>query len=112
MATLYEVIQKIDFCHVTSWLVFQRILSRLIQAAANLGLRCVFACDIDEAACKQYKENFGFEPERDIYDVMAVDIPDHDLLFAGFPCQPFSIIGDRKGVKDSRGLLAFEIIRT
>jgi len=80
-------------------------------AAANLGLRCVFACDIDEAACRQYEENFGLEPERDIYDVAAADIPDHDLLFAGFPCQPFSIIGDRKGLNDSRGLLAFEIVR-
>ena len=80
-------------------------------AAANLGLRCVFACDIDEAACKQYSKNFGLEPERDIYDVVAADIPDHDLLFAGFPCQPFSIIGDRKGLEDSRGVLAFEIVR-
>ena len=80
-------------------------------AAANLGLRCVFACDIDEAARKQYRKNFRLEPEQDIYDVVAADIPDHDLLFAGFPCQPFSIIGDRKGLEDSRGILAFEIVR-
>ena len=80
-------------------------------AAANLGLQCVFACDINEAARKQYIENFGIQPERDIYDVIPCNVPDHDLLFAGFPCQPFSIIGDRKGLDDPRGTLAFEIIK-
>jgi len=80
-------------------------------AATNLGLQCVFACDIDASTCNQYNANFGITPERDICGVNTRDIPDHDVLFAGFPCQPFSIIGDRKGLDDPRGTLAFEIIR-
>lgn len=80
-------------------------------AAQNVGMTCVFACDIDDAAQAQYESNFGITPEGDIRAIPAESIPDHDLLFAGFPCQPFSIIGSRKGLRDRRGTLAFEIIR-
>jgi DNA (cytosine-5)-methyltransferase 1 len=80
-------------------------------AASNLGLECVFACDIDEEARKAYSHNFGIHPHGDITSISAKNIPDHDLLFAGFPCQPFSIIGSQKGFGDPRGTLFFEIAR-
>ena len=80
-------------------------------AAHDLGLRCVFACDIDDACREQYRENFGINPATDIVQVDAGDVPDHDILFAGFPCQPFSIIGDMNGLRDRRGTLFHEILR-
>jgi len=78
-------------------------------AAANLGLSCVFACDIDSEARRAYEANFGISPHGDITTANVEDIPNHDVLFAGFPCQPFSIIGDMKGFEDTRGTLFFNL---
>ena len=80
-------------------------------AAHDLGLSCVFASDIDEPARQQYEHNFGAAPSGDILKIKTDAIPDHDMLFAGFPCQPFSIIGDMKGREDRRGTLFHEILR-
>ena len=80
-------------------------------AAAALGLRGVFASDIDEDARKQYQNAFGLSPAGDITQIDPESIPDHDILFGGFPCQPFSIIGDRGGLDDARGTLIFDIAR-
>ena len=80
-------------------------------ASANIGLEVVFACDIDENNRAVYRHNFGLEPEGDITRIRTEDIPDHDLLFAGFPCQPFSIIGNKKGFADPRGTLWFDVAR-
>lgn len=80
-------------------------------AAHDLGLKCIFASDIDDPCREQYKANFGIFPQSDITLIADDDVPDHDLLLAGFPCQPFSIIGDMNGVDDRRGRLFDEILR-
>ena len=77
----------------------------------NITGNCVFSSDIDEHAQKSYAANFGERPFGDITKINEYDIPDHDLLFAGFPCQPFSIIGLGKGFNDTRGTLFFEVAR-
>ena len=74
--------------------------------------KCVFSSDIDKPAQQSYEANFGECPAGDITKIEATDIPDFDLLFGGFPCQAFSIIGKREGFADkTRGTLFFEIAR-
>ena len=77
----------------------------------NLISKCVFSSDIDKYCQDSYEVNFGHRPLGDITQVDEKDIPDHDVLFAGFPCQPFSIIGQMKGFNDIRGTLFFDIAR-
>lgn len=81
------------------------------QAADSLGGKCIFASEIDSEAKRAYEANYRLRPQGDITQIAASDIPDHDVLLAGFPCQPFSIIGNRLGFDDIRGTLFFEIAR-
>jgi len=84
-------------------------------AFESVGGRCVLTCEIDQAAAQTYCLNFPPKHNHKFFgDIRALptsEIPRHDVLLAGFPCQPYSIAGLRKGLKDDRGAVFLEIIR-
>lgn len=75
------------------------------------GFNVIWANDFDSDAQAVYRLNLGEIDGRDIMTVNADEIPDCDILTAGFPCQPFSSAGNRRGVHDSRGMLYKECLR-
>lgn len=67
-------------------------------ALKKLGCQCVFACEADQALASLYEKNFRLRPHGDIREIDISSIPEHDILCAGFPCQPFSKAGKREGL--------------
>ena len=79
------------------------------QAMTQLGGQCVYASEIDKFCIDRYKENYNIDSNHDITEINPEDIPDHDVLCGGFPCQTFSKAGKQKGFDETRGTLFFYI---
>lgn len=78
----------------------------------KLGLKCLGFAEIDPEAERTYREFFGQEEKNwgDLMKINPKELPDFDLMIAGFPCQTFSVIGQRKGLDDHRGLIIYGLI--
>lgn len=81
------------------------------QAFQRQGGLCVWTSEIDPYAQKTYRANFGGEIVGDITKVDATEVPDFDIVLAGFPCQAFSMAGRKRGFEDARGTLFFDVAR-
>lgn len=108
MSTSRKTLRFIDlFCGIGGFHLGVDSAGKALKTATE----CVWASDIDEWARLAYETNFALKPVGDIVNVEAESVPDHDLLCAGFPCQPFSVFGKMNGFADTRGTLFFDIAR-
>lgn len=80
-------------------------------AFEKVGGKCVFSSEWDKFAQITYEKNFGEKPHGDITQVELSEVPKHDVLIGGFPCQPFSNAGLKRGFEDTRGTLFFDVAR-
>lgn len=100
-----RVLEGLDFIDLFSGIGGFRL------AMESCGAKCLFSSEIDSIAAQVYRENYGDLAAGDITKVPESSIPYHDILCAGFPCQPFSISGKQMGFDDTRGSLFFDIAR-
>lgn len=102
---MHEYVQVIKFVDLFAGIGGIRLAFRSKHTA------CVYSSEWDKFAKQTYKANFKHEPDGDITTVDAGSIPPFDLLLAGFPCQPFSNAGLKRGFEDTRGTLFFDVAR-
>ena len=102
--------RPIEECRFTQIDLFAGI-GGIRQAFQRHGGYNIYSSEWDKFAQTTYRINYGEIPDGDITTVDEKDIPDHDILLAGFPCQPFSQAGLHKGFEDTRGTLFFDIAR-
>lgn len=89
-------------------------IGSMTMVGEELGMQCVFACDNDLHVKKTYYAQYGVAPDGDIREISPETVPDHDILCAGFPCQPFSRMGNKRGSNEERGRVmdfAIDILR-
>ncbi len=112
--------QDVNGVHAFTFIDLFAGIGGMHLAFSQAGGLCVYASEWDKYCQVQYRQNFGMEPDGDITEVEAASIPDHDILVAGFPCQPFSIAGVSKknslgratGFLDkAQGTLFFDVAR-
>lgn len=117
-----ELNQILSFPEIVPFSNNKRAKYSMIDLFAGIGgtrlgfyqtgkVKSVFSSEIDKFAIKTYEKNFGDTPYGDITKIKSEDIPNHDILVGGFPCQAFSQAGKKLGFKDTRGTLFFEIAR-
>ena len=103
-----------DFEHKLEGITFIDLFSGIggfRLALSSFGAKCVFSVDNDKNASKTYDLNFNDNSFGDITKIDSSEIPSHDILCSGFPCQAFSISGKQLGFEDTRGTLFFDVLR-
>lgn len=122
MPSALELNMILSFPETTPFPALQNPKYTMIDLFAGIGgtrlgfyqtgkVQSVFSSEIDKFAIKTYSRNFGDTPHGDITAIESTDIPDHDILVGGFPCQAFSQAGKQLGFEDTRGTLFFQIAR-
>lgn len=120
--SVLELKQILDFPEKTPFIDNSNAKFKMIDLFAGIGgtrlgfqltgeTKVVFSSEIDKFSIKTYETNFGETPYGDITKISSDDIPNHDILVGGFPCQAFSQAGKKLGFEDTRGTLFFEIAR-
>ena len=113
MAQIYQKIVQGDCMNAPTFVELFAGIGGFRLGLERAGWKCIWANEIDKNACKLYRKNFGGKEliEQDIRKIKTSEIPEADMLVGGFPCQPFSLAGSRKGFKDTFGTLFYEIAR-